>query len=205
MQNSDNGFVRDNYFSWDTNGHLAVPSNVTRVCRALIPETAEGIQQIIYYQAGVGTSGGSLSMMRGGATGEGLSENIREAYSFLASNYDLGDEVFLLGFSRGAFTARSICAMVNSVGLLTTRGMDDFYPIFKDWENQDTKHYLSAWPNRPFPNRPNIKDLVYSQELESVCRPCTGESCVTDYELARSFPLKYHGKSNRRLGYRWYS
>lgn len=108
-------------------------------------------------------------MIWGGATGEGLSENIREAYGFLASNYDRGDEIFLLGFSRGAFTARSICAMINSVGLLTMRGMEDFYPIFKDWENQDDKNHVTAWPDRPFPDRPNIRELEYARQLESVC------------------------------------
>jgi uncharacterized protein (DUF2235 family) len=107
-------------------------------------------------------------MIWGGATGEGLSENIREAYGFLASNYDRGDEIFLLGFSRGAFTARSICAMINSVGLLTMHGMDDFYPIFKDWENQDNKKHVTAWPDRPFPDRPNIRELAYARQLESV-------------------------------------
>ena len=107
-------------------------------------------------------------MARGGATGEGISENIREAYGFLANNYDLGDEVFLLGFSRGAFTARSICAMINRVGLLTAQGMEDFYPIFKDWENQDIRNYVSKWPDKPFPRRPNIKDSAYALELEKV-------------------------------------
>jgi len=108
-------------------------------------------------------------MIWGGVTGEGLSENIREAYGFLASNYDHGDEISLLGFSRGAFTARSICAMIDSVGLLTMRGMEDFYPIFKDWENQDDRGYVTAWPDKPFPNRPNVREPAYARELESVC------------------------------------
>lgn len=97
LQNSDNGFVRDHLFPCDTGGHLAVPSNVTRLCRALLPETPEGMQQIIYYQAGVGTSDGPLSVVYGGATGEGLSENIRgklRAYTFFHS-----DGVFLLVLS----------------------------------------------------------------------------------------------------------
>jgi len=116
-------------------------------------------------------------MIWSGATGEGLSENIREAYGFLASNYDRGDEIFLLGFSRGAFTARSICSMINSVGLLTTRGMEDFYPIFKDWENQDDIKHVTPWPDRPFPDRPNIREVEYARELTSVC--------LDDYLLLR--------------------
>ena len=143
-------------------------------------------------------------MLRGGATGEGLSEHIREAYGFLVTNYDLGDEIFLLGFSRGAFTARSIAAMINSVGLLTVRGMDDFYAIFKDWENQDQKNYVSAWPNKPFPHRPNVKDVAYAQELESVCLEYICNPFVADVEIARSLTFQHYHQSSWRVGHRRY-
>jgi uncharacterized protein (DUF2235 family) len=39
-------------------------------------------------------------------------KNVREVYSFIASNYAPGDEIILIGFSRGAFTARSVAGMV---------------------------------------------------------------------------------------------
>ena len=127
-QNSDNGFERRTYLPWDTSGTLQArqtttqmrycvhaytvtrqtPSNVTRICRALLPESEEGVQQVIYYQAGIGTESTFWNHVVGGGTGAGLSENIREAYAFLATNYEIGDEIILLGFSRGAFTARSI-------------------------------------------------------------------------------------------------
>ncbi len=55
----------------------------------------------------------------GGAFGFGLFANIRTAYRFLALNYDEGDEIFVFGFSRGAYTARSLVGMVGRVGLLT--------------------------------------------------------------------------------------
>lgn len=162
--------MRDGSLPWNTNGHLAVPSNVTRICRTLLPESPNGMQQIVYYQAGVMSSGGNLQKIwGGGVSGEVLSENIREAYTFVVHNYEAGDEIFLLGFSRGSFIARSIAAMIDSVGLLTVRGMEDFYPVFKDWQNRDRTHYVSKWPGRPFPNRPNIADGGYAQELERVC------------------------------------
>ena len=136
--------------------------------------------------------------------GEGLSENIREAYGFLVNNYDRGDEIFLLGFSRGAFTARSIAGMINCVGLLTARGMDDFYPIFKDWENQVNPHYVSKWPERPFSNRPNITDVGYAQELESVCRRIPLKPCSrTDGCIAWSISPEHHYSCNRGVGYSW--
>lgn len=54
----------------------------------------------------------------GGAIGEGLESNVKDAYLFLAANHREGDEIFIFGFSRGAFTARCVAGMVDSVGLL---------------------------------------------------------------------------------------
>ncbi|KAL9027066.1 MAG: hypothetical protein Q9196_004355 [Gyalolechia fulgens] len=164
--NSDNGFERGTYLPWDRHGHLQVPSNVTRICRALRPVSDDGHAQIIYYQAGVGTEENWFDQIYGGGTGAGLSENVREAYAFLAANHLPGDEIFLIGFSRGAFTARSIAAMISDVGLLTVEGMVDFYAIFKDWEHQAETGYESRWPDRPFPNKPSVTDPAYGEELQ---------------------------------------
>lgn len=68
-----------------------------------------------------------------GGTGYGLDEHVREAYGFLAHNYHPGDSIHLLGFSRGAYTARSVCGLVCTVGLLTKKGMDDFHTIWHDY------------------------------------------------------------------------
>ena len=145
---------------------------MTRIARAILPETESGIPQIVYYQAGIGTEGTWWDHIYGGGTGAGLSENIREAYSFLAKNYMPDDEIFLIGFSRGAFTARSIGSMIASVGLLTTKGMEQFYPIFSDWENQvKPDGWKSPFPKQPFDDKPRVTDPRYTAELEKVGRP----------------------------------
>lgn len=149
---------------------------MTRIARAILPETTkkttEGIPQIVYYQAGIGTEGTWWDHIYGGGTGAGLSENIREAYSFLAKNYMEDDEIFLIGFSRGAFTARSIGSMIASVGLLTTKGMEHFYPIFSDWENQvKPDGWKSPFPHQPFPNKTRVTDPKYTDDLVKVGRP----------------------------------
>ena len=100
--------------------------------------------------------------------GSGISENIREAYAFIANNYCPGDEIFLLGFSRGAFTARSIGGLIDSVGLLTKKGMSDFYPIFRDWENQGNDNYADRLEANLFKNRPSFSDVNYLKRLEAV-------------------------------------
>lgn len=83
--NSDNGFVRNSWFSFSTAGKLARPSNVTRLCRALVPKSKEGIQQIVYYQGGLGSGNSFWSYFFGGYFGHGIQENIREAYAFICS------------------------------------------------------------------------------------------------------------------------
>lgn len=125
------------------------------------------MQQIVYYQAGVGTGNSIWDHVVGGGTGAGLSEHIREAYSFLANNYQRGDEIFLLGFSRGAFTARSIAGLIASVGLLTKKGLPHFYEVFKDWENQDKSGYV---PQFVTPDKVGVLSPEYTKELENVRR-----------------------------------
>ncbi|KAI9793627.1 MAG: hypothetical protein M1833_000713 [Piccolia ochrophora] len=145
---------------------MQMPSNVTRITRAMKSESYEGISQIVYYQGGVGSSNSIVDRVVGGGLGDGLSENVREAYDFLATNYTIGDEIFLLGFSRGAFTARSIAGLIGSIGLLTKTGMRDFYAIFKDYKHENDPDYKPAYPDRPFPNKPSVKDPAYVRELD---------------------------------------
>ncbi len=94
------------------------PTNVLRLaCRVAKRDEAKKIPQVIYYRQGVGT-GNWLDRLTGGAFGHGLEENIHDAYRFLVANYELGDEIFLFGFSRGAFTARSLAGMIRKCGIL---------------------------------------------------------------------------------------
>ena len=74
-------------------------------------------EYIVYYDRGVGT-GPFLDRLTGGVTGKGLDHNIRKAYRFLSQWFRPGDEIFVFGFSRGAFTARSLCGYLGAVGLL---------------------------------------------------------------------------------------
>ncbi len=77
----------------------------------------DGYEYLTYYDRGVGT-GAYFDAIKGGMFGDGLDQNIREAYRFLSTWYRPGDEIFVFGFSRGAFTARSLCGYLQAVGLL---------------------------------------------------------------------------------------
>ncbi|KAL1302733.1 hypothetical protein AAFC00_003087 [Neodothiora populina] len=120
---------------WFGGQKLQTPSNVTRITHAIPCEDKFGSPQVVYYQAGVGTGLGIDDQLLGGATGSGLAEHIREGYSFLANNYGSGDLIYLLGFSRGAFTARSLAGLIGQLGLLNKKGLAYFYEIFEDWEH----------------------------------------------------------------------
>lgn len=92
-------------------------TNVTRVVRAILPYDSVGAPQIVYYDQGVGTGGGLTELVLGGALGIGLEKQIKLAYQFLSVNYNEGDRILIFGFSRGAFAARSLAALVTSLGL----------------------------------------------------------------------------------------
>src|SRR5829696_7265948 len=80
------------------------------------PRTYAGREHLVLYQRGVGT--GPFDRLRGGGIGRGLDANIRRAYRFLSFHYLPGDEIFIFGFSRGAYTARSLTGYLGAVGLL---------------------------------------------------------------------------------------
>ncbi len=97
-----------------------VETNVCRMFRSVL-RIADGehggeLAQVKWYDKGVGTDW--YNRFRGGAFGLGLSRNIRDGYKWLSDNYDDGDHVFVFGFSRGAYTARSLVGMIRNCGLL---------------------------------------------------------------------------------------
>jgi uncharacterized protein (DUF2235 family) len=91
-------------------------TNVWRLKSLLAPIGKDGLQQLVYYHKGVGTTYGSY--VRGGMLGYGLNDEIIRAYEWLIDNYNLGDQLFIFGFSRGAYTARSLSGLIGKCGLL---------------------------------------------------------------------------------------
>jgi uncharacterized protein (DUF2235 family) len=88
-------------------------TNVRKLYMALVNSDT----QLKYYDSGVGTDGTPLDHLVGGAMGEGLFQKVQDCYAFLSNVYDPGDTIFLFGFSRGAFTARSLGGMIAGFGV----------------------------------------------------------------------------------------
>lgn len=108
-------------------------TNVEKLFRAVCQEDFSGHPQIVHYVRGVGTRGGER--LRGGAFGFGISTNIKDGYQFICSNYDPGDEIFLFGFSRGAYTARSLAGLIHNMGILKREHFDQLdtaYDKYRD-------------------------------------------------------------------------
>lgn len=93
------------------------PTNVVRIIQLLHTRDEDGDLQLAYYDPGVGT-GGRFDRLTGGVFGWGLDKNIAEAYKFLALNYEEDDKIYLFGFSRGAYTVRSLAGLIYASGLV---------------------------------------------------------------------------------------
>jgi hypothetical protein len=114
--------------TWNTkdqeeNGIL-IPTNVVKIYNAVANEDDKGIRQLKYYHPGLGGEGGIVKSITGGAFGAGITRHICSAYHWIASNYEEGDEIFLYGFSRGAFTVRSLAGFLGK-GLLNLDNLQD--------------------------------------------------------------------------------
>ena len=110
------------------------PTNVVKTARGVVPRAGDGTVQVVYYNDGVGTNWG-IDKIAGGGFGVGLSANIVEAYQFLVLNFEPGDEIYLFGFSRGAYTVRSLAGVVDTIGVLTKDHaffIPDAYGLYRD-------------------------------------------------------------------------
>nr|WSZ16531.1 DUF2235 domain-containing protein [Streptomyces canus] len=103
-------------------------TNVAKVALAVRRRSAVGTEQRVYYHSGVGTN--RRERLRGGAFGVGLSRNVLDAYRFLIHTYEPGDTLYLFGFSRGAFTARSLAGLIHNCGILRP---EQAYRIDEAW------------------------------------------------------------------------
>ena len=100
----------------------AQKTNVWRIYQAL--DLSNG-KQIARYDDGVGTSSNRYLALAGGAFGWGLKRNLLDLYMFVCRNYRPGDEIYGLGFSRGAFTIRVLVGLIANEGLVTARSEEE--------------------------------------------------------------------------------
>lgn len=122
--------------TWDgTTSH----TNVYKLFKALLVSG----NQIPLYDDGVGADGLAIEKLVGGAFGTGLWNKIKEGYTKISHVYEQDDQVFIFGFSRGAFTARSLAGMISVCGLPTQNFTQDMvntaFDAYRDKVNRQDK------------------------------------------------------------------
>jgi len=141
---------------------------------------------IFFYERGVGTGPG-LDRLTGGALGWGLGRNIRRAYKFLSQYYCAGSEIFIFGFSRGAYTARSLVGYLGSAGLLRAECCTP------ELEQQAWAYYRTS-PNDRLPGI--LKELdKHTHPRREVRVACLG---LFDAVGALGIPSSVFGRFNRQ-------
>jgi uncharacterized protein (DUF2235 family) len=134
-------------------------TNILRLARTINHEDNRfnpAIPQVVYYQSGIGSENNFYSEYVQGATGANLAEKVEEGYGFISQNFQPGDEIFLFGFSRGAYTARMIASFIGAIGVL---------------DRQDMNHFAEVFIN--FQKRGKTKDQAEQAELDRKLAPWT--------------------------------
>jgi uncharacterized protein (DUF2235 family) len=134
-------------------------TNVERLRQLVAPRDTAGIEQVVNYLPGVGVSPG-LTHLLGGAFGYGLAGNVMNGYRWLSETWQTGDDIYLFGFSRGAYTARSVGGMIRKCGLLnrsasgsvTKTDVSRAYDFYRDAGNK--------------PDDPSAQDFRRSHSVE---------------------------------------
>lgn len=108
------------------------PTNVLKLARAIATVDSHGIAQQVFYDWGIGSDFDPLIR---GTTGKGLHKNVRDCYRYIVHNYEPGDELFFFGFSRGAYTVRSLCGLINNCGVLKKKHANLIVKAFEHYKD----------------------------------------------------------------------
>jgi uncharacterized protein (DUF2235 family) len=152
--------------TWNTLLNPKEATNVVRVGQAVKEEDKNGTKQIVYYNSGVG-SGGWWDQIMGGVFGAGVKSNVQRGLTFIAFNYNDGtaefdagatfdqipDEIYIFGFSRGAYTARALAGVIGAIGGIPK--VSEFGAAEELWA-----HYRKSKGRREN-NNDEIKKLIY--------------------------------------------
>jgi uncharacterized protein (DUF2235 family) len=176
--------------TWNTpaneeDGKVA-PTNVYKLFKSTQDISSGNPAQLKYYTEGVGTSPGSDKYL-GGILGRGIDENIKEVYRFIVDHYEPGDEIFLFGFSRGAYTVRSVAGLIRNCGILKYQYHQKIERAFEIYKSRKPKDH---------PDSPQPKFF-----RESFCHP-EGETAITflgvwDTVGSLGVPFRLLGRRNK--------
>ena len=174
--------------TWNT---LAAESstNVVHVAKSVLPTASDGTRQVIFYDEGVGTHSSlkgaflrRINMSLSAAFGWGLLDRLEAAYRFLVFNYKPGDELYIFGFSRGAFTARSLAGLIRNCGIPAQRNADSAHEAVSHYKTRDEAAHPDA--DLSCALRYRLCPHLYLNELELRWRRSAGKT-VDEHQLTK--------------------
>ncbi len=127
-----------------------VPTNILRLARAVRPLRADGSAQHVFYDWGVGSY---YDRVRGGIAGLGIHKNIMDAYRYLVQNYTPDCRIYLFGYSRGAYTVRALCGLINNCGILKRPEASLIAAAFRHYKRTGAAYKPSGEASRVFRQR----------------------------------------------------
>ena len=175
---------------------VTYPTNVAKIKSAI--EATNKPKQLVFYDPGVGTAN-IFAKLLGGAFGWGLRKNVKDCYRFLCRHYEPGDAIYLFGFSRGAYTARSVGGMMYKCGLVTSGKTRDVNRAMRLYRKRDVHPDDSearefraryAHPDRDTDNRPQITFLGCWDTVGSLGVPDINPRFKLDTKINRKY--KFH-------------
>ncbi|KAI0651927.1 hypothetical protein C8Q79DRAFT_1005177 [Trametes meyenii] len=190
-------------------------TNILRLARAINHvdnRVQPAIHQVVFYQSGIGTEN-LYDEIVNGVTGASLASKVEEAYAFIAHNYQPGDEIFLFGFSRGAYTARMVAMFIGAIGVLDRTEMDHFATIFVAYQKRgksdnpdETRRLdeeLSPWtgPDAPGKKRANGGSGQFSVKVVGVFDTVGSVGMPEELTLKNDKMKSLFGFPDRLLGH----
>ena len=175
-------------------------THVLEMARAVLPTAPDGTTQVVFYDWGVGTDNW-LNRLVGGISGKGIDKNIRDCYRFLVHNYEDGDEIYRFGFSRGAYTVRSLAGLIRNCGILTKAKADKIGCAYKLYRRREAgPDCAEAEDFRSEHSREaTVKFIGVWDTVGALGIPLRGLSKLTaqrykfhDVKLSRRVPYAYH-------------
>lgn len=112
-------------------------TNVLKIARAIKP-TAQNIKQHVFYDWGLGSYHSTASA---GITGSGIHKNIVDGYRYIVQNYGKNDKIYLFGFSRGAYTVRALCGLINNCGIIKRADAKLIEQAWKIYKSKSGKNH----------------------------------------------------------------
>lgn len=143
------------------------PTNVVRLAQAVTPVGPGGVAQVVFHLDGVGSGRGTGRIARGldralgGMFGQGLMATVEAAYRFLIFNHAPGDAIYLFGFSRGAYTARSLAGLIRNCGILRRAEVAAIPRALALYQARDAGSHPEGGEARQFRARHGASEMVF--------------------------------------------